>query len=239
MHVLDYLVLLIIAGAAILSVKWGKLTIPAAITGCIIGFILFTGTSYLGLALMAAFFVMGTLATSWGMKRKEQAALAESNKGRRTTGQVLANAGVAGLIGLLAWLYNELTPVFALMLAASFASASADTLSSELGNVYGRKFYNVLTFKADTKGLDGVVSTEGTLIGIAGSTIIAALHTLSFGMHSEFIIIIIAGTIGNIADSILGATLERSKYLNNNAVNFLNTCIAAIAAFIMYTLIHK
>jgi uncharacterized protein (TIGR00297 family) len=239
MLVSQYMVLVAIAVAAFFTVTSGKLTLLAAITGCAIAYTLFIGTAFVGLTMMTAFFIMGTAATSLGIKQKEQAGLAESNKGRRTSGQVLANAGVTGLLALLAWLYKDMSAVFILGIAASFASATADTLSSELGNVYGRKFYNILTLKRDTKGLDGVVSIEGTLAGIAGSTIIALIYAFQVGFNVDLIIIILAGIIGNLADSVLGATLERSKYLNNNAVNFINTCIAALAGFIMYFIMHK
>ena len=46
-------------------------------------------------------------------------------------------------------------------------------------------------------------------------------------------VIIIAGTIGNIADSLLGATLEKKQAIKNDAVNFLNTSVAAFLAFII------
>ena len=113
----------------------------------------------------------------------------------------------------------------------------ADTLSSELGMVYGRRHYNILTWKPDEKGQDGVVSFEGLLIGIAGSVVIAIIYIpgqpVSQSGSSRVIsllIIVLAGTLGNLADSLLGAFFERQGRLSNNIVNLLNTLTGALAA---------
>ncbi len=230
------LILIIITLAAIASVKAKKLTAVAAITGWLIAMLVFAGTGYAGVIMMAVFFVLATIATSIGLRVKQRLGVAERDKGRRTAGQVFANAGVAGLISLLIYLNPANTTLYIVMVSASLASATADTLSSELGNVYGRKFYNIVSFKKDKRGLDGVVSLEGTLTGIAGSAVIATIYALYFGLNIYVLHIIISGTIGNLSDSYLGATLERKEVLNNNAVNFLNTFIAAIAALILYSI---
>jgi uncharacterized protein (TIGR00297 family) len=231
---LEYIIVIafLVAGM-IASVKAGKLTVAASLTGGIIGFLIFMATGFMGLISMVTFFVLGTLATSWKLSVKQRLGLAETDKGRRVAGQVIANAGVAGLLALLIIMFPIYTKLFSVMIAASFASATADTLSSELGNVYGRKFYNVITFKKDTRGENGVVSLEGSIIGIIGSTVIAFIYAVAYSFDVNFLWIIAAGTIGNVTDSILGATLERKYILNNNAVNFSNTAIAAIAAFML------
>jgi uncharacterized protein (TIGR00297 family) len=236
---LQYVLLLaILAGAMIASVAAKKLTIAAALTGGALGLFIYAGAGFTGVALVAVFFLFGTLATGWRRGLKEDAGLSEKNSSRRNAGQVIANAGVAAICGLLGYLFQPYVFVFRLMMAASLSSAMADTLSSELGNVYGKRFYNILTLQKDTRGLNGVVSLEGTGIGIIGSTVIALVYAAGIGFTwNTFLIIIIAGTIGNLSDSVLGASLERKRYLNNDAVNFLNTAIAAIVALCLYFLL--
>ena len=232
---LHWPVLLILVSGMVASVWLQKLTLAGANCGGIIGFIVFAGAGYTGLFLMAAFFILGTAATAWGKQDKIAKGLAHKKESRRTAAQVFANAGGAALVALAALLYPHQKELLQWMVAAVFSSATADTVSSELGNVYGKRFYNILTFRKDGKGLDGVVSSEGTFAGLAGSLMIATVFSMCSGWNAAaFITIIIAGTVGNISDSILGAALERKGQLENNSVNFINTVIAAFTAALLY-----
>lgn len=220
--------------AAVITIVWKKLDVKAAVAAVVIGFIIWLGEGYTGIALLATFFIAGTLATSFKMRVKQQAGLAEQHRGQRTAAQVIANGGLAAILSLLSFLSVQQQPLLLLMVASSLSSATADTVSSELGNVYGKKFYNIMNFKKDIRGLNGVVSFEGTMIGIAGSSLIALIYTAQAGFTIHFLWIVIAGTIGNLTDSVLGATLERKKILNNDAVNFLNTLTAALAGLLLF-----
>jgi len=233
---LFFLLTLLLSIAALITVMANKLTITAAVTGVLVALLIFKGSGYTGLVLMAAFFMLGTLATSLGIQQKQKLGIAEVNKGKRNAAQVLANAGVAALLGFGGLIFTQYQLLCSLMIAASFSSATADTLSSELGNIFGKRFYNILSFKKDTRGLNGVISLEGTLCGLAGSIIIATIYALGNGFDTGFVIVVIAGTIGNLFDSLLGATLERNGAIKNNAVNFLNTLIAAITGGLMWYL---
>jgi uncharacterized protein (TIGR00297 family) len=221
--------------AAVITIVWKKLDVKAAVAAVVIGFIIWLGEGYTGIALLATFFIAGTLATSFKMRVKQQAGLAEQHRGQRTAAQVIANGGVAAILSLLSFLlFTHQQSLLLLMVACSLSSATADTLSSELGNVYGKKFYNIVNFKKDIRGLNGVVSFEGTMIGIAGSSLIALIYTAQAGFTIHFLWIVIAGTIGNLTDSVLGATLERKKILNNDGVNFLNTLTAALVGLLLF-----
>jgi uncharacterized protein (TIGR00297 family) len=234
MHITDWVVLLFICAMVTASIVFRKLTVAGAFTGGILAALLYKGAGITGIVMLGAFFVAGSAATAFGRSRKEQLGIAEKNKGQRNAWQVLANGGVAALAGLLAWVYPQHAGLWQLAAAASLASASADTLSSELGSVYGRSFYNILTFKKDKCGLDGVISVEGTLWGIAGSVLIASIFVIAYGNIVLALWIVLAGFIGNMADSILGASLERNGWLKNDQVNLLNTFIAALMGILFY-----
>lgn len=228
--------LLVLAAGMVYSVRTGKLTLPGAGTGGLLGVVLFLGAGFTGLALLSAFFLLGSTASAWKRADKQRLGLAEANRGRRTAAQALANAGVAGAAALLSWLIPAYAPFFQLLLAGSLAAATADTLSSELGNVYGRRFYHILTLRPDERGRDGVVSLEGTLLGLAGSAFIAGIYSAGLGWHRGFGWVLLAGAVGNVADSVLGATLERRSLLSNNAVNTLNTLVGAGTVALCYAL---
>ncbi|MBD2767504.1 DUF92 domain-containing protein [Hymenobacter sp. BT664] len=212
------------------SLRTGKLTPAGVWTGGLLGLLIFLGSGFAGIGFLALFFGLGSAASAWKAADKRRLGLAEANEGRRTAGQVLANAGVAGLLGLLGWQLPAYAPLAQLMLAGSFAAATADTLASELGNVYGRRYYNVLTWRPDTRGDNGVVSVEGTVLGLAGSALVAGAYCVSFGWGPAFGWLLVAGTVGNLVDSVLGATLERRHFVTNNVVNFINTLVGACTA---------
>jgi uncharacterized protein (TIGR00297 family) len=224
------IVILLIAMMAI-CVWAKKLTLPAALTAGLIGFFVFAGIGETGILMLVTFFILGVLATAHKkqLKAKYHPEILDNNG--RNAGQVFANGGVAGLAGILAIVDHHHSDLYVLMAAASLASALADTLSSELGMVYGRRFYNILTFKREANGLDGVVSLEGTLIGACGASIIALIYA---GFDKKSLFVIGAGILGNLTDSILGATFERKNYMSNDTVNFLNTFVASLLAIIVY-----
>lgn len=224
------LVLLLLLAVMVLSVKARKLTLAAAFMALAIGLSVLQAAQLKGVAMLMAFFGLSVLATSH--KKNLKIKLNSENKDHtgRNTGQVIANGGIAGLMGLLAIIDPVHSASYQLMMAASLASALSDTLSSELGMVYGRHYYNIVSLKKDENGKDGVVSLEGTFIGAAGALIIALIYS---GFSKQIWVILAAGIFGNLCDSILGATLEQKQLIGNNTVNFLNTLIAALFALLI------
>lgn len=228
----------VILAGVIVSIQKKKLTVIASVTGGLIAILILMGSGISGVLLLAAFFILGTGATAWKMNFKIQTGIAEPARGRRNVGQVLANGGVATILSILMLYQPESGELYCLMIAGSFSAATADTLSSELGNIYGRNYYHILSFKKMQRGANGAVSWQGTLAGLLGSTFISMLFLLLEGWSFPlFLIIILSGTIGNLADSLLGLTLENKGQLTNNGVNFLNTIMGAVTAWGLFALL--
>jgi len=196
-----------------------------------------------------AFMVLTSLATRLGRERKQRLGTAESRHGRGAA-QVAANLGVAALAMspsktalLVYWALGALmanappTMILAPALAA-LAEAAADTVSSEIGQVLGGRPFMLTTFRRVDPGTDGAVSLAGTLAGILAAAAIAAAG--AWALHGDarmFLVSLAGGVFGLLFDSLLGATLERARWLNNNAVNFLSTASAAAFTLAMMAVI--
>jgi len=193
-------------------------------------------------------FLLSFAATRLGRERKERLGTAERRQGR-TAAQVAANLGVAALISnefVQSWLIDSHwfspgglapIPVFSPMLAA-LAEAAADTVSSEVGQVFGSQPRMITTLRKVEPGTDGAVSLVGTLAGIAAAAIVAFAGCLTLGAGTTIFWVSFAGGIfGLFFDSLLGATLERRGLLNNDAVNFLSTASAAAFALALLAIL--
>jgi uncharacterized protein (TIGR00297 family) len=73
------------------------------------------------------------------------------------------------------------------------------------------------------------------MAGLAAGLVIAVVATVGGILpHSQLWIPVAAGFAGMLIDSILGATLQRRGWINNQAVNFLATAAAAVLAVLMF-----
>jgi uncharacterized protein (TIGR00297 family) len=198
--------------------------------------------------------VLTSLATKLGHARKEQLGTAEKRHGRSAS-QVAANLGVATLVSMRIVLFGlerlgviqlsffrvhgisrifwSSTLPFTVGLAA-LAESAADTVSSEIGQVLGGTPRMITTLRAVQPGTDGAISGFGTLAGILAGAAVAAAGALTLSGGWEMFGIASLGAVsGLFFDSLLGATLERRGWLNNDAVNFLSTASAAGFALVL------
>ena len=192
--------------------------------------------------------LLAHFATRIGRAKKELLGTAEEKHGRAAS-QVAANLGFAAVAlspNVQSWLIDSHyfsrgtsvpIPLFAVGLAA-LAEAAADTVSSELGQVFGGRPRMITTLRTAEPGQDGAISLAGTLAGIVAAAIVSALGTLALsGDWTVLAVSCAGGVFGLLFDSLLGATLEQRGWLKNDAVNFLSTASASAFALGILTLL--
>jgi len=170
-------------------VRW--LTRGGLVAACAVGAGTTWGLGWGALALLAAFFLSGSVLSQ----------LAERRGPRRTARQVLANGGVAAVAALLgAW------PAA----AGAIAAAAADTWATEIGAFSPLPPRLITSGRRVTRGTSGGITALGTLGGVAGAATIAWLaHALGpRGAAPGLATLTGAGVAGMLADSLLGATLQ-------------------------------
>jgi uncharacterized protein (TIGR00297 family) len=206
-------------------------TWSGALAGGLACFLLFAFAGPGAFAALGALFLMTWLSTRVGYRTKHQLGIAEHREGR-SGWQISGNLGVAalsavafGITGNEAWLAA---------VVAALAEAATDTVASEIGQTLRETAFLITTWETVPAGTDGGITFAGTLSGVAAGMTIAAIATFS-GMlpHARFWIPAAGGVFGMLADSFLGATLQRRGWVNNEAVNFCGTLMAAVLAYVM------
>lgn len=233
------LIPLCIAATAILGFVFKKIDLLGAFSGAILAYIIWIGGGPESLLALFLFFVLGSLASSWKKSVKNQYKLAQENDGERGISNVLANGGIAGILSIISLVFPEHQEILKLMIIASFATACSDTFSSEFGNIYGKKYFNIINFKSAVRGIDGAISIQGLVFGLLGSALIAASTFPFYHDYKVVFILTFTGLLGNLADSILGATLQHRGYLNNHQVNFWATSSGALISLAFILLLNN
>lgn len=203
------------------------------VAGVLIGATIWMSLGWRGWLVLVVFFVLGTGATKIGYRKKAERKLAQEGGGRRSARHALANTTVATIAAFFASStpYPEIyLPAF----VAAFATASGDTLGSEIGQLWGRRTFLITTLKPVPRGTEGAVSLEGTLAGLFGSFAVACLGwALGFYGFPVALLVTLAAFIGTTLESLIGATIEKAGLLDNESVNFLNTLIGAVTAALL------
>jgi uncharacterized protein (TIGR00297 family) len=158
------------------------------------------------MVLLLAFFVLSTLLSRRGTARNER--------------QVIANGGIAALAALAGnWLW----------FAGALAAANADTWATEIGSHSRTPPRLIISGRRVPAGTDGGITVLGTAGGITGAGLVAGLSYL-LGQRSG-VAIAVAGIVGMLVDSLLGATVQgKVRWMDNDVVNLAATLTGAACA---------
>ncbi len=190
--------------------------------GAVVAFLLGTFVFGIGGAQfmipLATFFVLSSLLSALGKQRKRQLHAMYEKTSNRDMMQVLANGGVAGILTVLWHFYPDQNILYYGFLGA-LAAATADTWGTELGAFARIQPRSILNFRPVAPGTSGGITPTGTTGVFLGSGALAisgwmippgAVAPLFQG--NVLLTILIAGAIGALIDSVLGATGQAQYY---------------------------
>jgi len=228
--------LLVTLAFAVLARTLRGVNTSGALAGAAVCFLLYASAGARAFIVLVAVFVLTWAATRIGYRRKQVLGTAERREGRSAS-QILANLSVATVCAVLYRTYSAAGPrraLFLLAMASALGEAAADTVSSELGQTLSAKARLITSWEVVPAGMDGGVSLAGTLAGLAAATVISAVCAVT-GLLTlpQGALAVLAAMIGVVADSFLGAGLERRGMLTNDTVNLLGTLTAAGVAWLL------
>jgi uncharacterized protein (TIGR00297 family) len=182
-----------------------------AMAAVVVGTVIFGIGGWRWAVLLLTFFISSSALTRAFRKSKSELAEKFSKGGQRDAGQVFGNGGLATLFAGLTFLAPD-DPRLWLGFAAALAASNADTWATELG-VLNPHPPRLITHPARVveKGTSGGISLGGTLAAIAGAGLIGFLAGLlnPGGISwSTIFLVTLAGLLGSLFDSLLGATIQ-------------------------------
>jgi len=194
--------------AAALVLRTRSLTPGGAAGFFVMGTLLYGFGGWPLLGPMVVFFVLSSLISRLGGSGKKKLQDSIGKGSERDLYQVLANGGVAAVLGIAygytgyGWLY--------LGYLAAVAGATADTWATELGFFAKGNPRQILTFRRVEKGESGGMSALGTAASVAGGiTIALAGGLLEPRLGARGVVMVaVAGLVGSFADSAAGAFLQ-------------------------------
>jgi uncharacterized protein (TIGR00297 family) len=213
----------------------GTVRVGGAVLGATLGTCVLAFGGWGAFILLAVFFALGSAVTRWGWRSKERAGVAEGHGGARGAAQVLANGAPAAVLAVLAWA-GDGAPLYMIGLAGSLAAASADTASSEIGQVYGSRPVSIPAFKPVPVGTAGAVSGAGTAAG-AGAGLVMGLAALAAGVVDLYAVPIVAlsAVVGTTVESLAAPSVKAA--CGHHALNLINSCAGAACAMALWALI--
>ena len=159
------------AAIAVPALLARSIDLSGAVSAVVIGTAITAGLGLPGLALMVAFFVLGTRGHEGRLPRRRPRA----GSPRRRAGPAAGGTPGRTAASPRSWPSSPAWPppgsrdLLALAYAAAVATAAADTCSSEVGKAYGRRTFLITSLRPVPPGTEGAISLEGTLGGFLGA----------------------------------------------------------------------
>jgi uncharacterized protein (TIGR00297 family) len=261
--------------AGLLGWRARLLTPGGALGATLIGGTVFGFGGLVWAAALISFFVLSSLISLFSNAHKARALARAHKSGPRDLLQTLANGGLPALMALAVGATGHSSPwypYFTLAYFGALAAATADTWATELGMLSAQQPRLITSGRPVPAGLSGGITGAGLTASVTGAAIMALaifgfiqgaslLSTGQWFLQDWFLLLVLpfGGMAGSLADSFLGATLQRLYYcqhcqqfteqsthscgqptrivhgyswVNNDVVNFFATLAGALAVIL-------
>jgi uncharacterized protein (TIGR00297 family) len=214
--------------------------VSALLSAALLGVLIIVFSSLPWFVLLLTFFILGGGFTRYKYAYKESIGIAQAKDGIRSYENVFSNSTAALVLAVAYGVFPEhsLPIIYAYM--GTVATATGDTLASEIGTTAKGRPRMITTLKLSEPGADGAVSSLGELAAIFGSAVIGVLG-YALGISDNLLLSVLittaGGFLGTNIDSLLGATLQKRGVLSNSGVNLVATFVGAGISAGIYLLI--
>ncbi len=212
-----------------------KGSVAAFITGSIVG--IFGNLDWF--IILTTFTILGFIATRFRIGSKIKDGLQEGKYGERTHMNVLGVGLPPCIVSIAYWLIGgDYQLLMNIAFVGTIAVAATDTIASEIG-VKDKTVWMITTFKRVEAGTNGGISVLGTVSSTIASFLICTFSwmVIYHTMDAYMLIPFVAGVLGNLLDSVLGATIENSGYISKYTNNFVTAVIGALTGVAFYIII--
>lgn len=198
-------------------------------TAVLFGIILIIFANVMWFFVVMLFFILGSVFTKFKYAKKQKMGVEQRKSGRRGYMNAFANAGVAVAAAILYGISGG-DMIFAALFLGSIATATADTMASEIGVVGGTPRL-ITNFKKCEPGTNGGVTVVGEAACLVGSIIVCGIaFALGIVSWQICLICILVGFIGTNLDSLYGALIENRGIIGNSGTNLLATLSGGLIA---------
>jgi len=219
--------------------------ISGLLSATLVGVLIIAFTNVWWFLLLLTFYLLGGGFTKYKYEYKKSLGIAQGKGGARGYRNVFSNSIFAIAASICYTIFPQESYLFLYIYLGSVATATGDTLASEIGTTYKGSPRMITTLKKVEPGTDGGVSMLGETASLLGSLAIAIFAVL-FGVIAVdpirlcligMAIVVVSGFVGTNIDSLLGATLQQRGTLSNNGVNVVSTLAGGLVAGAMWMVV--
>ncbi|MBN2111158.1 MAG: TIGR00297 family protein [Methanosarcinaceae archaeon] len=212
----------------------------ALFSAALLGVLVIVFSEIFWFILLLTFFILGGIFTRYKYKYKESIGIAQSKGGVRSYENVFSNSTAALVLAICYGIYPQHAELIIFAYLGTVATATGDTLASEIGTTAHSQPIMITTLRPTRAGVDGAVTLLGELSAILGAMVIGILPVVFGRVDDASMAILITtagGFLGTNVDSLLGATLQKRGVLSNSGVNFVATFAGALISGALYLLL--